>query len=131
VSLRFTAAESGVIYEDVFGEFDMRVLAADLLEAPMTAEIATALPLGWGGDRFRVYQSADGPALVWYVVWDDDLSRTRFLNGTAQRLESRRRLGYRLVVTSLSVSRQPATRVVLAPEHWPGWGHLPTVEAQR
>jgi len=122
VTLRFAVPEHGVIYEDVLGEFDMRVLAADLAEAPMTAEITTPLALGWGGDRFRVYESPDGPAMLWYIVWDDETSRSRFLAGTGQRLETRRPLGYRLAISALSVGGRPASRVILAPEPWLGWG---------
>ncbi|MDH4130600.1 MAG: hypothetical protein OEV95_02195, partial [Gemmatimonadota bacterium] len=122
VTLRFAAPESGVIYEDVMGEFDMRVLAVDLLEAPMTAEVTTPLALGWGGDRFRVYESPDGPAMVWFIVWDDESSRARFLAGTGQRLETRRPLGYRLEISALPVGGRPACRVILAPEPWLGWG---------
>jgi hypothetical protein len=129
VTLRFTAAEPNVLYEDVLGEFDMRVLAADLAHAGPSAEITTPLALGWGGDRFRVYETPTGPAMLWYITWDDAASRFRFVNGTGQRLESRRRLGYRLELTSFELGERPATRVVIAPEKWVGWKHLATVEA--
>jgi len=122
VTLKFAAPERGVIYEDVMGEFDMRVLAVDLVEAPMTAEVTTPLALGWGGDRFRVYESPDGPAMLWYIAWDDEASRSRFLAGTGQRLETRRRLGYRLEISALSVGGRPLCRLILAPERWTGWG---------
>jgi hypothetical protein len=61
--------------------------------------------------------------MVWYIVWDDEPSRGRFLAGTGQRLETRRPLGYRLEISALSVGGRPACRVILAPEPWLGWGH--------
>jgi hypothetical protein len=122
--LKFTADEPGVLYEDVLGEFEIRVLAADLSSAPAATEIATPLAYGWGGDRFRVYQTPSGPAMVWYIVWDDPGSRTRFQNTTGQRLESRRRLGYRLELTSPMIGDRPATRVVIAPNDWLGWKQI-------
>jgi hypothetical protein len=128
IPLRFTTAEPHVLYEDVLGEFDMRVLAADIAHTGPSAEITTPIALGWGGDRFRVYDTPAGPAMVWYVVWDDAASRFRFLAGTGQRLESRRRLGYRLEVTSLNVDGRPATKIVIAPDRWLGWKQTAGVE---
>ncbi len=128
VALRFTTEEPGVLYEDTMGEFDLRILAAELAGLPGSAEIQTPLAPGWGGDRLRVYESPAGAALVWYVVWDDAVSRTRFLGTTGQRLESRRRLGYRLEVSALDIGERPATRVVLAPNGWAGWRQLAAVE---
>jgi len=124
VPLKFTADEPGVLYEDVLGEFEIRVLAADLSSAPAATEIATPVAYGWGGDRFRVYQTPSGPAMVWYIVWDDPGSRSRFQNTTGQRLESRRRLGYRLELTSPMIGDRPATRVVIAPNDWLGWKQI-------
>jgi hypothetical protein len=112
------------MYEDVMGEFDMRVLAADLASTSANTEILTPLAVGWGGDRFRVYETPAGPAMVWYIAWDDSTSRTRFLAGTGQRLESRRRLGYRLELTEPRIGHHPGTRIVIAPEDWLGWRQI-------
>jgi hypothetical protein len=128
ITLRFTAEEPHVLYEDVMGELDLRILAADLASAAPNAEIQTPLALGWGGDRFRVYQTPAGPAMVWYIVWDDVPSRTRFLGTTGQRLELRRRLGYRMELTNPSIQDHPATRIVLAPNEWLGWKQIAGVE---
>lgn len=127
LTLRFTAEEPGILYEDVLGEFEMRVLAAELANSSPTAEIGTPLALGWGGDRFRVYETPGGPAMLWYIAWDDSTSRTRFEGGTAARLESRRPLGYRLEVRAFRLDSVPATRVVIAPQGWTGWEHLAPV----
>ncbi|HXG43514.1 MAG TPA: hypothetical protein VNJ71_02030 [Gemmatimonadales bacterium] len=125
VALRFKRDQPDVLYEDVMGEFDIRVLAADLVNA---AEVTTPVPLGWGGDRFRVFGSPLGPALVWYLAFDDQLARLRFLTGTGQRLEKRRRLGYRMELIRVDLGPYPGVRIVLAPDGWAGWGKV--VEAE-
>jgi len=117
--------EDHALYEDVLGEFEMRVLAAELTGTP---EVSTALAIGWGGDRFRVYQSPEGPALVWYTAWDDSVSADRFRSGTAGALGRKRRLGYRLELSTQPISGHPGIRVVLAPARWARWKSLPTAE---
>jgi len=131
ITLRFAAEEPGILYEDVLGEFEMRVLVAELNNLAPTAEIGTPLALGWGGDRFRVYETPEGPAMLWYIAWDDTTARARFEGGAGARLEARRPLGYRLEVTPLSLGAVPATRVVIAPQPWSGWRHLAPVVISR
>lgn len=128
IALRFTSEESGLLYEDVMGEFDIRVLAADLASAPATMDITSPIALGWGGDRFRVYDTPKGPAMVWYILWDDAQARFRFVSTTGARLESRRKLGYRLEMTPLEFGTHPATRIVIGPEGWAGWNKVAAVE---
>ncbi|HWA59055.1 MAG TPA: hypothetical protein VG692_17510 [Gemmatimonadales bacterium] len=128
ITLRFTSPEPHVLYEDVMGEFDLRVLTVDLSHAGPTADVATPLALGWGGDRFRVYETPAGPAMVWYIVWDDATARFRFQSTTGQRLEARRRLGYRMEVTPLELDGHPATRIIMAPGKWLGWKEPAKVE---
>jgi hypothetical protein len=127
ITLRFTGSEPHLLYEDVMGEFDIRVLEADLTGQ---AELTTPVPLGWGGDRFRVYDTPSGAALLWYIVWDDAPSRERFMATVASRLEARRRLGYRLDIGPLEVDGHPATRIVLAPEGWLGWSRPAVVRVR-
>jgi hypothetical protein len=128
ITLRFTTDEPHVMYEDVMGEFDIRVLAADLAHSTNTLEVTSPIALGWGGDRFRVYETPSGPAMLWYIVWDDIPSRFRFLSTTGQRLESRRRLGYQMAIYSLTIDHRPATRIIIAPEKWLGWKQIATVK---
>ena len=92
-----------------------------------TAEVTTPIAIGWGGDRFRVYDSPDGAALVWYTVWDDQPSRIRFVTSTVERLQKKRPLGYRLETTQPTLDGKPGVRLVLAPVRWTGWDNLPTV----
>jgi hypothetical protein len=118
------APDSGSIYEDVLGEDEIRVLIATLDGAD---EVQTVVPLGWGGDRFRVYDGPGGPALVWYAVWDDARSAGKFLSGSGPALGRTARPGYRAALDSLEAGGRPMTRYVLAPDRWAGWGSLPRV----
>ena len=121
VDLRFPA-DSGVLYEDVLGESEIRVLMARLAGA---SEVRTTGPIGWGGDRYRVYGTPLGPALVWYVAWDDKKSADRFLWGYGGKLRSITRKGYRTELENLQLGGKTVTMYVLAPEAWEGWDHVP------
>jgi hypothetical protein len=125
VELTF-AADSGVMYEDVLGENEVRVILATLAGSD---EVQTVVPIGWGGDRFRLYATPQGEALVWYVVWDDQRSSDRFLRSAAG-LRSRSRPGYRAALEPVTVGERPGTRFVLAPAGWERWGDLPGVSSR-
>jgi hypothetical protein len=126
VNLTFPSA-GGVVYEDVLGEGEIRVLMARLAES---GEVKDSGPLGWGGDRYRVYQTAAGPALVWYVVWDDKRSADRFTGGDGGKLRATARAGYRTMLESLELEGRPATLYALAPAGWGGWKEVPRATLQ-
>ncbi len=113
--------DSNVTYEDVLGENEIRVILAVLAGSK---DVQTVVPIGWGGDRFRLYRTPAGEALVWYVVWDDRRSGERFLRSAAG-LRRTPRPGYRATLDSVSVGDRPATRYVLAPRTWSRWETLP------
>jgi len=123
VALRF-AAGSDVIYEDVLGENEIRILMTHLTGR---REVRLPGPTGWGGDRYRVIPTASGPALVWYLVWDDKRSAERFTWGYGGKLRSTTREGYRTLLESFELEGKPALRYVLAPIAWDGWGEVPGV----
>lgn len=123
VELVYPAA-SDVLYEDVLGENEIRVVLAHLAGSD---EVQTVVPIGWGGDRYRLYRSSGGPALVWYVVWDDAASAGRFLRSAGAGLRHTPRRQYRAALDSLDVDGRAATRYVLAPADWPKWTDLPAV----
>ena len=127
VALRLPPAD-GVLHEDVLGESEIRVLLATLSGSD---EVQTVVPIGWGGDRFRVYQTAGGPALVWYVVWDDQRALERFQRSAAPGLRRTPRPGYRAALDTVTVSDRPGLRYVLAPENWGLWNGLPTAAEAR
>jgi hypothetical protein len=113
--------ETGALYEDVMGENEVRIILASLAGSD---EVQTVVPLGWGDDRYRLYETQEGPALVWYAVWDDGRSAGRFLRAAAGLRRPTRR-GYRAQVDSLEVDGRAATRYVLAPTGWARWTALP------
>lgn len=123
VSLRFVDADSA-LFENTLGDLDLRILAAQLSGAQ---EIASQVAVGWGGDRFRVYETPSGPALVWVIVWDDSTAADRFDHGTGAALAQRTRANYRTDVARSVVGGVPATRIVIAPVNWIRWLNLPAV----
>jgi hypothetical protein len=127
VTLAFPS-DTGIVYEDVLGEGEIRVLMAQLAGSP---EVRSKGPIGWGGDRYRVYATPAGPALIWYVVWDDPKSADRFLWGYGGKLRSTARKGYRTELENFELEGKPATRYVLAPEGWDGWGQVPKAFVSR
>ena len=127
VPLAFTP-DTGVVYDDVLGENEIRVLLAELAGAD---EVQTVVPIGWGGDRYRVYGTAAGPALVWYVVWDDQRSAERFVRTAGPGLRHAARPGYRAELEATTIGGRPATRYVLAPAGWGRWERLPEAAVAR
>jgi hypothetical protein len=125
VTLRFVDDSTGVVTEDVVGEFEIHLLGAQLTNG-LTGGAPPAI--GWGGDRYRVYRSAAGPALVWYLVWDDPESAAGFRAGTGASLARRTKAGWRAALEPLTVGGHPATRYVWAPAGWVGWKSLPAVQ---
>lgn len=104
---------------DVIGEMGLDVLAADLSGAEV---VSTTIPIGWAGDRYRLYRTPGGPALVWRIAWDDERSAARFLSGSGARLLARHRPGYQTTVQREEVAGLPGVRVVIAPVGWEGPG---------
>lgn len=126
-ALRFTGADSAE-YENVLGELELHVLDAVLKGSD---QVVTSTIPGWGGDRFRVYATADGPALVWYTVWDSPAYAQRFELGLGARMAMRTRKGYRTVMDTLTVDSLPGVRLTVAPAGWDGWGSEPGVGLRR
>lgn len=123
VTVRFAEpADSTVVHEDTFGEFEMHALRSVLAGIDV---VATDLPLGWGGDRMRVYRTPDGPALVWLTAWDEPRHAEGFTTRVLGRLPQRDRPGYRTAIEPVAVAGQAGVRVTIAPEGWERWGALP------
>jgi hypothetical protein len=118
---------TGKIFEDTFGEFDIDLLHAHLLHQD---SVPTQPAIGWGGDRFRIFHTATGPAMVWYTVWDDAASAAAFKRQVADPIAAVPRTGYRKIAVPLQIDGHPGVRIVIAPVTWPGWQALPGATAQ-
>lgn len=66
--------ERGVRYTNTLGAMETAVLLQELVGAD-AAEAAR----GWGGDRYALVDTPNGPALAWWIVWDDEVARDRFM----------------------------------------------------
>jgi len=124
IELAFTDSGGQIRTEDVLGELDVHLLEAQLAGARTLGKIGV---LGWGGDRYRVYDTPAGPALVWYIVWDDSAAAAVFHKGAGVRLAARRQTGWRGQLERLDVGGRPGSRYVWAPEKWHRWANLPEV----
>ncbi len=125
--LRFADTDSAE-YDNVLGELELHVLDAVLKGSE---DVVTRTVPGWGGDRFRVYATPNGPALVWYTVWDSPVYAQRFELGLGARMAMRSRQGYRTAMDTLTVDSLPAVRITVAPAGWTRWGREPGVELRR
>jgi len=121
VNVRFTDSVPGS-YEDVLGEFDIRLLMQELTGRKASD---AALPLGWGGDRFRLDEGNGGPALVWISVWDEPRHRNWFLSATGNRFKARAKPGYKAQVDTMTVDGRAGLRYAIGREGWTGWQALP------
>ena len=125
VELRFVSGPAP-LYEDLLGELEARILEAELTGG--STDPAGAL--GWGGDRYRLYDTSDGPALVWYAVWDEARHGERFASRVGQPFTARARTGYRAVVEPIEVAGRSAIRLIHAPVKWAGWGSPPLIAVE-
>lgn len=123
--VRFDDDGEAPLFEDTLGELEIQILGTVLRGG---GEVLTGGVLGWGGDRFRVYRTAAGPALVWYIVWDDERSAERFLGGPGMRLGERSRPGYRTSLTRVAAAVRPTIQVVIAPIGWTRSGKIPALQ---
>ena len=65
-----------------------------------------------------------GPALVWYIVFDDPAAAARF-ERQAGKLSATDRAGYLARFEPVTLDGKPGARYVLAPVTWTGWTALP------
>lgn len=128
VTVRFVEPDSAR-YENTLGDLDLRIFTAHLAGGD---RIATRLAQGWGGDRFRLYETPGGPALVAVIVWDRGAPfRQRFRARVERALPRLSRPGYRVALTDLQLDDRDASRLVIAPAGWTRWERLPEARLSR
>ncbi len=126
LTVRFTTSDSTVMFEDDVGELGLATLAAS---AANTVAISTTRAYGWGGDRYRVYRTPGGPALVWFVLFDDPAYADRFYTGLASVMERDfKRPGYAFHRERVEVEGSAGVKVVVGPE---GWEPLEVVQVKK
>ena len=123
--VRFDTTDAA-LFENTMGDLGIRILTA---EVNGSGKIAGALSIGWGGDRFRVYDVEPGGALVWFIVWDSAEGASRFRRTTGAILD-RPRTGYRVDLADVMVDGATATRLVIAPVGWARWENLPGLRVE-
>lgn len=112
LAITFPPADSTVMHEDALGELEVRILGAMLNG---NAEVAYTVPLGWAGDRYRVTETAAGPALEWLIAFDDARSRDRFATGIGAKLAASRREAYQGRLEPADIAGRPGLRYRLTP----------------
>jgi hypothetical protein len=122
--LAFADSSAGVLADEVVGELQIHLLEAQLAGASRLEHLE---PLGWAGDRYRVYGTGAGPALVWYIAWDEPEAAAAFTKGLGRRLLARRRPGYRGELDTLTVDGRAVTRYIFAPTAWADWSAVPAL----
>lgn len=123
VYVTFVGGDSAV-YGDLLGAMEIRVLLA---QARGQEGLADPAVLGWGGDRFELYDTPKGEALVWIIVFDSPPARESAARALAQWPPKRAK--YRSDLAKLEVSGKAALRLTVAPEGWSRWSSLPNAVA--
>ena len=111
-------------YTDVLGAEEMRILLAAARGQDSLVDPAI---LGWGGDRFALYDAGGKPALAWYAVFDTPGARNAMYRALATWPPAR--AGYRSAADSLTISGRPGLRFVVAPTEWGRWSTPPSATA--
>jgi hypothetical protein len=119
----FVGADSA-IYGDVLGAMETRVLLA---EARGSDGLLDPSVPGWGGDRFELYHSSDGDALIWIAAFDTPPARDGALRALTNWPHAR--AGYLRQLDAIEVSGKAGVRFTIAPTGWKGWTRLPTATA--
>jgi hypothetical protein len=115
VRIRFADSSDAVLFEDTLGEMEIHILLAEWRGA---REVVFDIPLGWGGDRYRVYRTPDGPALVWKTVWDSPAQAARFRARLEERYARATPPGYAVEILEEEREGRPGVRLVKGPVGW-------------
>ncbi|HEY2806488.1 MAG TPA: hypothetical protein VGI92_11595 [Gemmatimonadales bacterium] len=118
-----------LLYDDDFGEFDTRVA---LETWGVSLDDAAQAASGWNGDRYALFGSRTGPALVWASAFDTEQDAAEFdralRRGWDHAAQGRPNAAARKwQVDTLDIGGVKVVRLVDAPLAWAGWRRLPAV----
>jgi hypothetical protein len=133
VGLAAAAPGDTVLYEDDFGEFELKEA---LIAWGAAEDAATAAAAGWDGDRYRVLGTPAGTVVLLATAWDSEAdaadferrARAAWTTRAARHRDARTR---RFEVERLTVGGVPVVRLADAPAAWTGWTRLPAVRIVR
>jgi len=103
--LALSGGSGTVVRENVLGQLETAILLEEHL-----GEQARQFANGWDGDRYRLIDTGNGNALVWYSVWDDAGAADRFAD--AYRRVAAKRTDRNIAVERLEIDARPAVRVI-------------------
>ncbi len=126
VSLSFVEQENASHTDDL-GQFQIEILLAEWTKSESTAKGGA---FGWAGDRFAVFQSDAGGALVWWTVWDDERAAERFSGIVASAWREDRREGYDHTIARMDFEGRFGVVFAHFPEGWARANDLPRVSAR-
>ena len=124
IDLALSSTVGDPLFEDNWGEFETRLVLQQLTGSE---SLGTAGALGWGGDRYALYDAQGSDALVWWSVWDSPAAADKFAGMLQRHWPTRAQPGRRWRVDRLEVDGRPAVRLVDAPDGWVGWATIPDV----
>ena len=114
------------LLQDALGELELRILSD---EVRGTQLINRPVPIGWGGDRYRVWQTPNGPALELVIVWDDARGAERFAP-VLRAVADAQPAGRRAVLQSEIRDGRPLDRLLIGPEGWAGFASAAAVSVE-
>ena len=126
LDLVYPDAEQAV-YDDGLGEFEIRIL---LTELTGSESVGSAGAFGWAGDRYAVFETGGGHALVWWSIWDTERYAERFWSILAREWEQRARDGRRYTVERVELDGRAGVLLIDAPIGWSRWRNPPRVSVR-
>lgn len=97
--------DGSIIYENTLGAFEVGVLIDGIAAAGDGAR-------GWDGDRYTLYETGTGAALVWTSIWDDASAADLFRERIESRSAGTGTWAWR--TRRLEIEGRPAVRVTIS-----------------
>ena len=77
-------------FEEIMGEFGTRLF---LYQHGKDNSAAVGAAHGWGGDRYRIVNTAQGRGVIWATAWDTPLDAAQFVDALGEAISKRYRTG--------------------------------------